>query len=420
MTTLFDRLVTLDWKSCQQHVATAGGSFYLVAPDIVARNVERLLDALRLEYPTSEVGYSYKTNYQEPLIGAALSAGACSEVVSLQEYRYAKTLGVEDAQIIFNGPGKTDQVLAEVLGREVTLIADSLGELERMEAWVRRVGPARARVGLRVAPELSFRRNFTRFGLDLSCSTQRDAVRAIAQRGSIKLEGLHVHYVGDRSAASFEERLQCLLDLWRTLDLGEPDFIDCGGGYASALPNGLGEQLAYETATLEEYGRRLGAGMRRAFPNGKPRLIIEPGTGILADAGVFVTPVLDTKVINGHSVAIVEGTNFSVNPLRSTSTPIVRLLRCEDPAVGQVAAPVRVYGNSCMEVDLLIDGFGEQMAVGDILLFSQKGAYAACMATPFIQGIPALGVLEESGSVSFVRPRTDEKLLGYLNGQTAN
>ena len=127
---------------------------------------------------------------------------------------------------------------------------------------------------------------------------------------------------------------------------------------------------------------------------------------------MLVTPVLDVKRICGRSIAIVDGTVFSVNPLRSTSKPV--LLRIPAMTATQAPAvhpPVAVYGNSCMETDFLAEVGDIALAVGDLLIFAQKGAYADSMAAPFSQGIPALVSLHADNHLSLERERNDIALL---------
>jgi diaminopimelate decarboxylase len=415
-TVLFDRFLALGSSTAADVVARANGAAYLLAPGQVARNTQRLLSSVREQYQAAVMGYSYKTNYEAEFIQAARKAGAWSEVVSIHEYRYAKMLGVEDAQIVFNGPGKTPEILREVLYRDLTLLVDSVAELETIERIAQETGLPRARLGIRVSPQLSFQKHPSRFGIDLGSSAEQERLRAIERRGILRVDGLHLHYVGDRSAESFEERLRYLLRQWKSLEIGPLGFIDCGGGFASAMPEELRVSLPYRADSLEDYGHRLGSVMREIFPAGGVQLILEPGTGILADAGLYVTPVLDVKVVAGQSIAVVDGTYFCMNPLRSTAKPCVARIRPSSASTARVAAPVKVCGNSCMEIDVLDEAFPEEIAVGDILVFGQKGAYASCMATPFIQGIPAVVVLDDNDEIHLARPRTDEDLLAQLHG----
>ena len=69
-----------------------------------------------------------------------------------------------------------------------------------------------------------------------------------------------------------------------------------------------------------------------------------------------------------------------------------------------------------MEIDVIHPDWAEGLARGDLLLIAQKGAYGACMAAPFIQGIPALVATSGRGEFDVLRSRTDDTLLVRLHG----
>jgi diaminopimelate decarboxylase len=411
--TLYDAVRGMPSGLLQEICRLAGGACYVISAERVAESVRTLAGALQSHYPRSRVAYSYKTNYHRSFIAAARSEGALSEVVSETEWQYAEGMGVPDEEIVLNGPGKTASLLRRAMGRRVTVIADSVGELGRMAGLMKGGQEMRARLGVRVNPAMSFQKGPSRFGVDFRCREQREALRRLVEDG-LPLVGIHLHLTDDRGIPAFLERLDHLMEAWHSVFSAPPAFLDCGGGFASGMPETLRNQLGYEVATLAEYGDRIGRRLAELFPAGGVEFLCEPGTGILADAGVVVTPVLDVKTCGGRSLAVVDGTYFTMNPLRSAARPLCALIPSGETAES-VPPPVGIYGNSCMDIDRLVDDFGSSVGVGDILIFGQKGAYAACMASPFIQGIPAVVALDGS-SFRLLRSRTGHELLSELNG----
>jgi diaminopimelate decarboxylase len=121
-----------------------------------------------------------------------------------------------------------------------------------------------------------------------------------------------------------------------------------------------------------------------------------------------VTPVLDVKRRADESLIVVDGTVFNVNPLRSNSSPLVFVSRAESASQDAKDCTRNiVFGNSCMEIDELARDIDSPISLGDILIFSQKGAYASCMSSPFIQGNPALMSIDNEMQLSLVTPRSD-------------
>jgi diaminopimelate decarboxylase len=422
-TSLFDALRHQPPEVLREAAVEACGGFYIMSPSAVTAAVETLSASLRQEYDPAFVALSFKTNYSEALIEAGRRSGAMSEVVSATELAYAAGLGIPDSEIILNGPGKSRADLMDALGRDLILIVDSMRELECVADLIEQGIEARASIGIRMHPHVSFGCMDSRFGIDCSHPETTDRIRQIVRKRKVPLKGAHLHLASDRSAESFGERVTFLWETWTQLEIGPMGFLNCGGGMASEMPDELARQLGYGVATLETYGRAIGERMATLCPEGTTQLLCEPGTGVFAAAGAFVTPVLDVKRIRGRSIAVVDGTIFSVNPFRSTPRPVCfRISGAADrPEITHAASPpIAVYGNGCMEIDLLIEDFHAPLAVGDLIAFAQKGAYSSSIAPPFIQGIPAVFILTPEGKLVLERPRTDASLLRLIHGGLAS
>lgn len=411
--TVFERCKDLNPEDIQRLISAAGGAVYLNCVDALQENIERFSSSLRSEYFRSRIAYSLKTNYYGPYVKAAYSAGTMIEVVSIDEFQFAEKMGVKYKDIIVNGPGKSIEDLAVILQYEITLIADSISELKKITLLMAGGLTIRAKIGVRINPRLEFQAGDSRFGVDFFDSDQVSLLKKYIDEG-LNLAGVHLHITDSRSSESFQDRLDFLFDQWNSLKIGKPEFMDIGGGFASSMPEEMKIQLAYSTVSLEKYGYVIGKKMKKYFPDCDVDLYCEPGTGILADASVFITPVLDTKIIGDKSYAVVDGTQFTVNPLRSTSNPAIFHIS-RFGGNGVVGPPVTIVGNSCMDIDVFHGDFSEVLQIDDILIFAQKGAYAACMASPFIQGIPASALLNEDNSIELDRSRTDYSLLKLLN-----
>ena len=76
------------------------------------------------------------------------------DAASQGEVLLAHKLGLAQEKILYSAPGKSEEDLAATLD-VCTIVADSYGELERLDALCRRFGK-KVCVGLRVSPSLSF------------------------------------------------------------------------------------------------------------------------------------------------------------------------------------------------------------------------------------------------------------------------
>src|SRR5688572_6005949 len=125
-----------------------GTPFYLYRGEMISARIRRVRDALG-----TEVSYSVKAN---PSLGVcqliARERQAGAEVASSGELTVARAAGFEPEDIVFAGPGKTDDELRRVV--EEGIFADnveSLGEIERLARIAGEMG-RKIGVGLRISP----------------------------------------------------------------------------------------------------------------------------------------------------------------------------------------------------------------------------------------------------------------------------
>ena len=126
-----------------------GTPFYLYHGETIVERVRRVREALG-----TEVSYSLKAN---PSLGVcqliAREREAGAEVASSGELAVARAAGFEPEDIVFAGPGKTDDELRRVV--EEGIFADnveSLGEIDRLAGIAKEMG-RKIGVGLRINPE---------------------------------------------------------------------------------------------------------------------------------------------------------------------------------------------------------------------------------------------------------------------------
>lgn len=380
---------TSSWESLSAVAARHGASFYLADVDRFEDNYRRFLSAFQALYPKTSIGYSYKTNYLPAFIQRADALGAYSEVVSPFEYDYARQLGIPGRRIIFNGPiTRTDQ-LAEALASGAIVNADSgsgARDIIRVADGLGGLFP----VGIRCS--LGDHAPGSRFGLDLTTPEGRNVVAAVDGAAELRLAGLHCRQSGDRSAERYRQRTRAMIDLHVTvLDGRALDFIGIGGGFGGNESPALPAQQASPSATFEDYAEAVAGAMRDAYGHDGPRLILEPGLALLADAMTFVTRVETTKPHRG--LAVVDGSVFNARPLwdilRGRNNPPVRVVSAaheSPPATG----PWDVVGHSCVEGDVLHRGHQGPLGIGDYVVIENVGAYTTALNAPFIRGTPPI------------------------------
>lgn len=370
--------------------AEHGASFHLLDLERLRRNVADLSDLLRAAYPRVRLAHSFKTSHAPAVIRAMAGAGTLPEVVSATEYALARRLDANPADILVNGPVKSDAFLEQALLDGATVNVDSLGEARRIAAIARR-HPSRAmNTGLRCNVVLPGR-PVSRFGLDTVDGDLEAAARTLRAEPNVRLRGLHCHVGGDRSAASYALRTARLIELAdRIFPDAPPDWIDVGGGLAGRMSEALRRQFPTPPPLWSEYALAIGGAMRARWGGraDAPTLLLEPGMALLADTGEFVTRVEAVKRLGDRWHATVAGSLYNVKPtLNAYDLPVDVM-----PAV-RAAGESRnwiVGGSTCMEIDVLHGSLHADLAPGDDLVFSNTGAYTFVLTPPFINTAPAV------------------------------
>jgi diaminopimelate decarboxylase len=385
--TPFQKVARLDWRSCDRVCLEQGGAFYLADLDHFADNCTRMLGAFRAAYPNTRIGYSLKTNYLPAFVRRAHALGAYAEVVSGFELQLAEQLGVPGPDILFNGPVKRPEDLRRAFAIGARVNADSAGELQVMGGLARELDRTVA-VGVRC--HLGDNTPDSRFGLDLRTPEGTGLLAELARDPHLRLAGLHCHHSGRRTVERYRARTAAMVALHRDVLQGCPlDYIDVGGGFASAMSPALAAQIPDPAATFEQYADAVAGEMYRAYGRSGPELILEPGMAVLADAMVFVARVEAVKVVGRRRLAVVDGSVFNIKPLRGgVNLPVAAIPR--EPPAPAPAAPCDIVGNTCMEIDTLHSGYRGSLREGDFVAFENVGAYSTVLNAPFIHGTPAI------------------------------
>jgi len=232
----------------------------------------------------------------------------------------------------------------------------------------------------------------SRFGMDPDGPEFAQALEVINAAPNLRLKGLHCHFP-DRDLESFGLRAEKMVTLLaRVFPDTPPEVINIGGGYFSNMPDSLRAQFSVPPAAFSDYGALVGKILNKAYQGAKPpALFLEPGTALVADTQSFYTQVISTKTVRGKNFATVAGSSFDISPTaRSRVLPVTAILDETDTArVG--AQAFDVVGYTCIEKDILSEGFTAPLKAGDYLRYDNVGSYSVVMRPPFI--LPANPVL---------------------------
>lgn len=305
---------------------------------------------------------------------ARLGVGAC--VNSIPHLRLALDAGFDAGNVQFTSTGISREDMRALLAYGVRVNLDSV---QQLETWA---GLGGVEAGLRInAASLGRRPVADRIGID---ARELGEACAMGDRIGCCVNGVHV-YVGTnfQRAEEMIPTLDAFFEL--AVSMTSLEYLNIGGGigvdYAHAGP---GFDLAAFAASVAGLAVRLRERRGRGFA-----LLFEPGRGLAADCGTFITSVTDVKALRGELFVAVDG-SIAVfpRPFHHPDTPHrVRRLDAA-PIDAEDACPLRdvvVVGRTTFSKDILGRArVAGEIGPGDLLAFDDAGAYSQSMSSHFL------------------------------------
>jgi diaminopimelate decarboxylase len=392
------------WTQLERLAAEHGEGFWLLDLDRLRCNLDEFVhEFVQAGWRDTLVAWSCKTLWLPSVVRHAAEAGALIEVVSRHEFDLALAVGVARESIVYNGPLKARRDLdrACALGARVHLDgADEVSDLRDLA----HDHPDRVfRVGLRANVDIG-QISRGHFGLDAESGDLQRAFRELVAEPNVVVNALHLHVSGARSAAAFTRRIDRLMQLTEDLwpEGPGPEYLDIGGGFMGSMPDSLSKQLKTPPEAIRDYAAAIVPTLLRRWPDGGPRLIVEPGMALAADAMQFAARVGAMKTIDGVRHAIVTGSVYTVKPTRHGFDMPLRVVR-EDGLLSPKGRTV-VCGWTCMEGDVLTQDCPVRLERGDWLVFENCGAYTFVLNPRFVRGTPAILMRGAHGEWAVTRP----------------
>ncbi len=377
-------------RSAADWVAQAGDTpLFVYDSAIVAARIARFRAAM----PAIDLHYAIKANPHGDLLAAIAPLVDGLDVASAGELGTA--LGVKRASAIsFAGPGKRDDELAVAIRAGATLNVESEGEAVRGFAIGERLGIAPL-MAVRVNPDIELRGSGMRMGgraspFGVDAIRAAALVRAIVAAGA-DWRGFHI-YAGSQAldaGAIIETQAATIALAARLAEEADvaPPLVNLGGGFG----------VPYFAGDVALDVERIGAALRAALDDRaailrETRFAIELGRWLVAEAGVYLTRVIDVKQSQGETFVVVDGGlnhqlaasgNFGTVVRRNY--PIAVATRMGHPA----ADTVSVVGPLCTPLDRLGDKVAlPPVAVGDLVAIFLAGAYGASASPAAFLGHP--------------------------------
>jgi ornithine decarboxylase len=334
--------------------------------------------------PDSRVYYAVKANPAPEVLKLLAELGSSFDCASLQEIELVFAAGAAADRISFGNTIKKERDVAAAYARGVRLYAvDAREEVEK----VARAAPG-AKVFCRIlcdgsGAEWPLSRKF-------GCAPELAiAVLEHAQQLGLDAYGVSFH-VGSqqRNPDAWDAALKTTAEIFRTLsERGiQLRMVNLGGGFPA--------RYLKKIPLVKTYGRAIHSALRKHFGNRIPETILEPGRGMVGDAGIIKAEVvlisrkdanddlrwvyLDIGKFGGLAETMEEAIRY---PLRTRHDRDAK-------------APCVVAGPTCDSADVLYEKTPYELpvslSIGDEVLIEGTGAYTTTYAAVAFNGFPPL------------------------------
>ena len=356
------------------------GPCLVVDLDVVRENYLAFAHAL----PDTRVFYAIKANPAPEVLSLLAGLGSCFDAASLPEIEMALAAGATPNRISFGNTIKKERDIARAHALGVRLFAvDCKAEVEKI---------ARAAPGARVFCRILFDCAGAewplsrKFGCDPAMAIE---VLEHACRLGLEAHGVSFH-VGSqqRRTQAWDQALKTAAAVFRACaERGIAlSMVNLGGGFPT--------KYVRDVPPVESYGRSIFRALRKHFGNAIPETIIEPGRGMVGNAGMIEAEVvLVSKKSEQEDVRWVYLDIGKFGGLAETMDEAIRY-PIRTPRDGDRLGACVLAGPTCDSADVMYEKdpylLPVTLEIGDKVLIEGTGAYTATYASVAFNGFPPL------------------------------
>ncbi len=364
------------------------------------------LEAAYLAYAKALAGhphlicYAVKANSNLAVLNLFARLGAGFDIVSGGELARVLAAGGDPRKVVFSGVGKTEAEMRAALEADILCFnVESAAELRALDRVAGEMG-RRARVSLRVNPDVDARTHpyiatglkESKFGIPYA--EAHDLYLEASGLPNLQVTGIDCHIgsqlLDTEPFAQALTRILALVDRLATEGI-RLQHIDMGGG--------LGVRYGNESVpAVNDYVRVL----LDQLAGRSEHLIVEPGRSLVANAGILLTRVLYLKHGEARDFAIVDAAmNDLMRPSLYDAWHDVQPVR---PHSGDTRR-YQIVGPVCESGDFLARDRDLALAEGDLLAIASAGAYGMSMSSNYNTRPRAAEVVVDGSASHLVRER---------------
>ncbi|MCE5203496.1 MAG: diaminopimelate decarboxylase [Actinomycetia bacterium] len=399
----------------------AGTALYVMDEATIRHQLAEYVKWTRYHWPDVDVVYAGKALLTLAMTRIVAEEDCCLLCASGGELAYAVRAGFPMERVQVHGNNKTPAELTECLDARVgRIVVDNFEEMERLSALAADRG-VRQRVLIRVTPGIAAdTHDFimtgaedSKFGFGLNQGLAMQAVKRALALPGLDFEGLHMHIGSQifalRSYAKAIEVMVAFMSQIRAETGVSVRMLDVGGGL------GVAYGVPDEPSTVQEFGKVVVDGIKaecEKYGLPVPRMAVEPGRSVVANAGVTLYTVGSIKQIPGiRTYVAVDGgmTDNIRTSLYGAHYEALIANKADKPR----DVVVTVAGKHCESGDIVVrDASLQSPETGDVLCVLATGAYCQSMSSNYNKQVRPGVVFVRDGQWRFsVRRETYEDLM---------
>jgi len=356
------------------------GPCLVVDLDVVRDNYNAFAKAL----PDTRVFYAVKANPEPAVLKLLASLGSCFDTASVVEIQLALNAGAAPDRISFGNTIKKERDIARAYELGIRLFAvDCEAEVEKI---------ARAAPGSKVFCRILCDGDGAEWPLSRKFGCVPEMATGVlehAHRLGLTAYGVSFH-VGSqqRNPKMWDGALKATSGIFRELaERGiHLQMVNLGGGFPT--------KYLKNVPAVKAYGQSIFRSLRKHFGNAIPETIIEPGRGMVGNAGVIEAEViLISKKADDDKLKWVYLDIGKFNGLAETMDEMIRY-PIRTPFDGDETEACVIAGPTCDSVDVLYEKepyfLPVSLEIGAKVLIEGTGAYTTTYSAVAFNGFPPL------------------------------
>lgn len=416
----------IDGVNTLKLVKKFGSPLYVLSETILRNRCELFSNFLKELYPNSIISYASKAFCCKAIYKLIQEYGFYSDVVSGGEMYTALKAKFDPKKTFFHGNNKTPAEIAFALKNKFfNFIVDNNDELETLLEMIdkNRSLENKVNVIVRINPGVEAHtheyiqtsKTDSKFGVDIDTGEAEKFIVKVCQNKKINFMGIHYH-IGSQIfdfkpfAVAAEKTMNFIANLKNKYNI-DVKYFNAGSGfgvwYTDKDPNLKDEDYKkFIKATVNEIKKGVSK-----YNLIEPILVIEPGRGLIGEAGFTLYTVGNTKDIKGvRKYVSVDGGMYE-SPRYALYKADYTAVKCKTESSKK--EKITLVGKCCESGDCIAKDIKvEPLKKGDIVAVLTTGAYHYAMAGNYNRNpIPPVVMVNKGKTRVIVKGQTYDDLI---------